>query len=200
MLVVAVVRAGERLERARNALDAFSGSSSYSEAEEHWRDFLLAASSIFAKLEQGAKGNGLSQSWFGRQRRFRKTDATLRYLHHARNCDEHGLELVTERRPDGGQKQRFGERTEWTIRTLDEKTGEQGPPVKAWMYGPHVRLAKVIDRGVTYFPPKEVATPTGDPEALGRHALSLLERMLSEAAALPSLSAGNASDDERATP
>ena len=182
---LAVELATARLERAKRALEEFEAAKSHKAAEAAWADFLLASSNIYSKLEQGAKGNGKSAGWFGRQKRMRADDPVMRYLHHARNSEEHGLELITERHPDGGNNQGFGEKTEWIIQTIDEKTGALGEPVPGWMYGPHVKLAAVRDRGVLYSPP-DVVRPHGDPHVNGTYAIERLAAMIAEAAELAS--------------
>lgn len=65
------------------------------QAERGWSEFLLAVASIYAKLEQGAKGNGVASGWFGRVKKERKDDHLLSYLHHARNSDEHSIDDIT---------------------------------------------------------------------------------------------------------
>ena len=95
----ALEHANGRLERARKALDALKTAQANwdgKEAETHWSAFLIAASGIYSKLEQGAKGNGKSEAWYGRVKHKRKNDELLSYIHHARNSDEHSLELVSE--------------------------------------------------------------------------------------------------------
>jgi hypothetical protein len=184
---VAVERATARLERAKRALAEFGAAKSYADAEVAWTDFILSASNIFNKLEQGAKGNGESTGWYGRQKDMRGKDPVMRYLHHARNSDEHGLQLVTLRQLDGSQNQAFGERTDWIVRAVDEKTGELGEPHQAWMYGPHLKLAPVRDRGVLYEPPYAAVSPPGDPAAVATYAIGVLETLIAEAAELAGL-------------
>ena len=50
----------------------------FAHAEEAWTDFLLAASTIYTKLEQGAKTSGQSAAWFGRKKKQRRDDPVLR--------------------------------------------------------------------------------------------------------------------------
>ena len=40
---------------------------------------------------KGRRGCGKSQAWFGRKKHERKNDELLRYIHHARNIDDHGI-------------------------------------------------------------------------------------------------------------
>lgn len=90
----ALNQARERLEKAEFADHALQSAVSLKETKAAWSDFLLAANVIFSKLQQGSKGHPKSIYWFGTVVNKRKNDSLLRYLHHARNADEHGLEEV----------------------------------------------------------------------------------------------------------
>ncbi len=92
----AVEQARRRLSTAKTAYHDYQSATNFEGKKQNWTLFLTALSTIYSKLEQGSKGSGKSQAWFGRRKRERKTDDLLSYLHHARNSDEHGLEEVTE--------------------------------------------------------------------------------------------------------
>jgi hypothetical protein len=62
---------------------------------------LLALNATFSKLEQGAKGCGKSEGWYGEHKHVRRKDPLLAYLHQARNSDEHGLSPVSKATPGG---------------------------------------------------------------------------------------------------
>jgi hypothetical protein len=87
----AIDQAKQRLERARHALKRMEDAKTFASFETPWSEFLMAASGVYSKLEQGAKGCPPSEGWFGRKKHDRKKDPLLKYLHHARNTDEHGL-------------------------------------------------------------------------------------------------------------
>jgi len=95
----AIAQAEDRFAKAERAVERLRIAKSFSEAEGAWSDFLAAASTIYSKLEQGSKTNGRSTAWFGRAKKVRKDDPLLRYLHHARNSDEHSIADITERKP-----------------------------------------------------------------------------------------------------
>ncbi len=149
----AVEQAKGRLQRAERALERLKAAANYDEAEESWSDFLLAAATIYSKLEQGSKSKGTSSGWFGRKKKERKDDPLLRFLHHARNSDEHGIERVAER---GGNKTDFltGEslkfnerRAKRILEVLDGKTGKiRHTNVKVYLYGPSLMMTRVYDR------------------------------------------------------
>ena len=143
----AVAHSWARIRKAEKSLIALEAASNYEEAEEAWSDFLLAASGVYSKLEQGAKTKGSSAGWFGRKRRERKDDPLMRYLHYARNSDEHGIERTAER---GGNlvdpltgPLKFNERHHYIIESVDG-----GPPIKTdgYLWGPSLQMIRVHDR------------------------------------------------------
>ena len=93
----AIEQAEIRLDRVRASTETLCLAKSYKELEIAWIDFLSASSTIYSKLEQGAKGFGKSEAWFGRKKNERRTDELLRYNHHARNSEEHGIDEVIKR-------------------------------------------------------------------------------------------------------
>lgn len=60
-----------------------------------WSEFLTSANRVFNKLAHGPK-QGPSAAWFGRMMGERKADKLLRYVHHARDADTHGVEKITD--------------------------------------------------------------------------------------------------------
>src|SRR5690606_27755019 len=130
----AVEQAKIRLKKAETAIARLKSADSFEQAEDAWTDFLSATSTIYSKLEQGAKVNGKSSAWFGRKKKERKDDPLLRYLHYARNSDEHGVQRLVERRTKGdrplfgGAPLKFGEKREYIARIVGEdgtdKTGD----------------------------------------------------------------------------
>jgi hypothetical protein len=157
----AVEQAKGRFQRADKAFDALRTATNYDEAEDAWSDFLLAASTIYTKLEQGSKAKGSSAGWFGRKKKERKDDPLLSFLHHARNSDEHGIERVAERsgnqRDLGGKQLMFNEFREHVIKDIrDGKTGEiKMENIPVMLHGPSLGMINVYDRGIHYHPPTE---------------------------------------------
>jgi hypothetical protein len=92
-----IASAKSHLQRAQDAVFTLQLDNISLEARANaWWAFLLAASGIYSKLEQGSKSDGKSKAWFGRAKQIRKTDELLAYLHHARNCEKHGLDQSTK--------------------------------------------------------------------------------------------------------
>jgi hypothetical protein len=162
----AVVQAAARLAKAEKSLGALKAASNFDEAEEAWSDFLLAASGIYAKLEQGAKGSRKSAGWFGRQKKARKDNPVLNYLHRARNSDEHGIRRVTKRTSDNywqGRQLKFGERRKEIFHKVDKETMETvGAPIPALIKGPFLELTTVHDDRYGDSCPADPAGPIWD--------------------------------------
>jgi hypothetical protein len=137
--------------RAEKALAALSAAKAIEDAEAAWTDFLIAAATIYSKLEQGAKGSGRCEGWFGRKKRARKDDQLLRYLHFARNSNEHGIERVVATSASNFHRGRplgFNERIPVKIHAVDQATmlpivGESAEGVIA---GPTIRPVRAHDR------------------------------------------------------
>lgn len=195
----AVDQAKAKLRKAEKALEALKAADSYEAAEEAWSDFLLASSTVYSKLEQGSKVNGASAGWFGRKKKERKDDPLLRYLHHARNSDEHGIERVAERGGNerdiiaGGEKLKFNERREYVIKEVrDPNTNEvKQRDIKAYLYGPSLQMIRVHDRrfGDYCDPPRQhlgKIIDLDDNSLIGIAALGLayLKRLVAEAETL----------------
>jgi hypothetical protein len=149
----AIEQAKTKLRKAERALEALKTADGFESAEEAWSDFLLAASTIYSKLEQGSKSNGSSAGWYGRKKKERKDDQLLRYLHHARNSEEHGIERVAERGGNQmdlmtGEKLKLNERREKVIQSIrDRETGEvKHLNMKAYLWGPSLQMVRVYDR------------------------------------------------------
>lgn len=183
----AVSAASEELARAEVALQALEGAETLPEIETAWRDFLIAANRVFTKLEQGAKTKGQSMPWFGRKKHDRRTDAALRYVHHARNADEHGLGKVTERTAPGlavgvgPGAWRFdgtiGARGHMKVTAMGGQVPGQSKFVEA--IPSKVHLVRVHDRGDAYDPPDKF------PDVVGGQALKYIQDMIAQARQLP---------------
>ncbi len=151
MDAIAVELAKSRLAKTNKALAALKAATNYEQAEEAWTDFLLAAATIYSKLEQGSKGDGKSRGWFGQEEKERRDDPLLRYLHYARNSDEHGIERVAGYTGDnydlGGRKLRFNERIPYQAQQLDKVSNETfGEKHEVVLAGPTLKPIRVHDR------------------------------------------------------
>jgi hypothetical protein len=187
----AITAAKIRIARAKEAVSAMEQAKSLRDIETAWTNFLVAAGAIYSVLEQGAKGNGKSEAWFGRAKHTRRTDDLLSYIHHARNSETHTIEGSTrtdftlipkDKRvkvhtpPDGGPQQ--------VTLTNDMKPGdavvEIGPP--------GIRLMTVRDERYkdSFDPPsKHLEKPIVDrtPIGVARLAIPYLDNLIDDAAA-----------------
>jgi hypothetical protein len=186
---LAIELAAARLEKAERAMQAFENATNYDEAEDAWTDFLLATGAIYSKLGNGAKGNGKSLAWFGTKKKLRKDDPVLRYLHYARNSEEHGLQRLTARHPDANWESGpipFGKRISLGPATIhDGETNEvKAGPFEAFAYGPRVALIRACDDRFHDFcdPPYGYeGIVADDPLELARVALPMFEAIIEEA-------------------
>lgn len=95
----AIAKAELRFAKATSCLaEIQKPPSTYKDFLHIWTDFLLALNAVYTSLEQGAKSSPQSRQWFGGKKRERRQDPLLRYLHQARNADEHGLAPVSRSR------------------------------------------------------------------------------------------------------
>lgn len=192
----AIALAQTRLARARRACEAAHKQLPYKDSpagdsfREQWDSFLVAASAIFSKLEQGAKGHGKSDVWFGLKKEERANDELLRYIKQARNIEEHsvmesveqhGLRLV----PDNPYTKVVSDGSDGKPVQVSYEVGK---PFSMRVLHPGPYLLPVINRGVTFNPPsKHLGEPMPDqrPITVMKLALAYLEKMIDEAKALP---------------
>ncbi|WP_168727263.1 MULTISPECIES: hypothetical protein [Sphingomonas] len=90
----AVKQAKASLKRCADACQKLNQATTFEETEAAWTDFLVWSARIYNKLGKGSRGNNASENWYGLIKKERKDDPVLRYIHHARNTDEHGIERI----------------------------------------------------------------------------------------------------------
>jgi hypothetical protein len=185
MKTTALNLAFERLERARRAFTQMEQSTDLKTTARAWFDFLLAVGGLYAKIEQGAKGCPQSEGWFGRKKNERKKDELLRYLHHARNAEEHGIESTTL------------ERTEIQLNALttgvhvssDFQTFSPTGPGDFKILGRHLILKEITHAsyGKTMPPTEHLGHRLTEPSAIdaARLGLAYMESFFAEATKLP---------------
>jgi hypothetical protein len=126
------------------------------------------------------------------KKKTRRDDPLLRYLHHARNCDEHGIERVIKNfhdtGPIWGHQPKFGERIPVIIHELDPVSNEPiGEGVAGFYSGSTIKLVCVRDRGVYYDPPQthlfERVEHNEEPFDVGSLGLAYLISLVGEAEA-----------------
>lgn len=96
----ALERARAHGREARRAADFLKTATDIEEATRAWKTLLIEGHRVFSKLSAGANGYGRTVPWIGGLKRDRKKDELLRYMHQARNADEHGIaEVVIDAPP-----------------------------------------------------------------------------------------------------
>jgi hypothetical protein len=185
----AIQKARSRLRSAAEAVHAMeSDAPDLPRFEAEWWKFLVASSSIYATLEQGSKSNSRSVAWFGHRKHERRTDPLLRYIHHARNTEEHSLTGSTDR-----SRMRIKAMNKH-IKIIDR--GPNNPPLLTGTTGPEPGRFKVLPPGVwllpvtddryhdTFHPPKEhlgkpITYP--NPVTVAKLAIAYIQGMIDEA-------------------
>ena len=190
----AIEQAKIRLQKAEQALSALRSAEYFDDAEIAWSDFLIACAGIYSKLEQGAKGFPKSEPWYGTEKNLRKKDPLLRYLHFARNADEHGIERVTDRSIDN-LNLKFNERQHKQMRLVNQQTHDPiGDPIDVIVAGPTIKLIRIYDKRFGDFadpPQTHLGCPTAFgstfPDELGDLAITYLRSMIGRAEKLRGL-------------
>lgn len=192
MKATAIAAAKVRLERARPAVERLERMGfNFTDLESAWWSFLLAASGVYGKLEQGSKGHGPSEGWFGRVKHQRKADELLSYIHHARNSEEHSIEGSAQQ-----EKMSLVAHSKETKLVRDGQGNVTkvihpvGVPISLQAIAPYLRLVRVTDSrfGDAFDPPTShlgQSLPDSAPATVARAGLTYLERLIAEAEALP---------------
>lgn len=164
MKLIAVEKAGKRLQSAEEALKRIRTCSDFATFEAAWSDLLIALNSIHSILENGASTFPKSAGWYSKKKGERRADPLLQYLKQARNADEHGIEPVARLKPGGmtigGAGQSFDL---YSLRTVPDGLGGMqievvtgpGQTPHIGFFGPSAKLVPVTNRGISYAPPKE---------------------------------------------
>jgi hypothetical protein len=183
----AITEARIRLRRAENAVRELQRLDfDFDRQEDAWWTFLLAADQVYQKLLSGSRNDPRARQWFGGKERERSDDPLLKYVHQARNADQHGLSPSTKRTKmtlvavhgcevicDGGGN-------------VLELKATVGVPMEARAVPPEIKLIPVRNRGVEFDPPGEhLGQPLidGSPAEVATAAICHLRRLIEDAAA-----------------
>lgn len=131
-----VAAAAREIRRCTYAVRRLTTAPSLDVADEAWVDFLSHANRVYTKLRAASHGQGVDWMWWKRQMDERRDDQLLSYIHHARNCDTHRLEPMTEH--------------------IDAGEGLTNIPGIGQVYygsAAHLRPLPVTDKRETYDPP-----------------------------------------------
>jgi hypothetical protein len=189
--VTQLAAAKRDLAASRRALEAMRAAQSLDAIEAAWRSFLQEANKVWTKVELACKSHPKAQPWFGGHARLRKKDMLLRYLHHARNSDEHTLTEIVSRQPGGfainpapGMKGVYIDSMTISSGPSGTHINYRGSPIQVEVHTPHVQLERVFDRGAWFNPPTQHLDKRlmkNDPITVAELGYTYCERIVSEA-------------------
>ncbi|MGZ3274570.1 MAG: hypothetical protein ACXU82_12055 [Caulobacteraceae bacterium] len=196
MKPAAIIKANERLERAKKALSQCTASKDFKAFAYYWTDFLTALNQVPSALEKGARDNPQSRQWYGGKKNAGRKDPLLRYLAQARNADEHGIEPVVFDAPDRFRVQAATSAGANIKQIVTDKDGIHitlkpgSGPALVTRKAPGPLLIPVRDDRFNelFMPPSEHlgASIVDDmPAAIGALALAYYEALVDEASRLP---------------
>ncbi len=93
---LAIEKSRRRLDDAQRALGDFEASRDFDDLAYHWGGFVHASNVIFTMLCRGIGRDPVARDWLAAKSRERESDELLSYMYHARNADEHSLEIIAE--------------------------------------------------------------------------------------------------------
>lgn len=184
--------AQEKFAGAKAKLEAMKAAKTLDELSVLWEEFLAEYHRVLLRLRKATEqGNG--KGWFNSILNSQRTDELLRYMLHARDAAEHGIEKITEKRP-GGVAIRPKQGNSILVRrmeirgdhsgakiTIDPETMEE---IEITFHPDNVSLVTVVDRGTAYQPPTSHlgrAIADVSPVALAEIAIAYLEAKIAEA-------------------
>lgn len=182
-------QARAELRAAGQALERMKASSSFQEFEDSWKEFLGAVEKVWTKTERECQRvRSKFQPWQGKFAKARRNDPILRYVHHARNVDQHTIHEIVEHQPGHMTLNPLGGGS-WHIDHLEIRNGQVvnyrgDKPMVQQIHPGRTELLKVLDCGVYYLPPTEhLGRPLQrrDPIAVGELALAYYTAFVSEA-------------------
>jgi hypothetical protein len=133
--------AKRELRSAEWALGRMHSAPDFDSFEDTWRQYLMALRKVWIKTERGCQHvRKRFEPWQGKIKSQQRNDQLLRYLEHARNADEHTIQLILDDIP----KQ--------TV-TVGGDTVYVGNDVV--VIAPRIELRPVNDSGEWYDPPVE---------------------------------------------
>jgi hypothetical protein len=129
------------LRSAEISLGRMRSASDFDSFKDAWLQYLATLRKAWIKTERGCQHvRKRFEPWQGKFKRQRKKDQLLRYLEHARNADQHSLQLILDDVPE-------------QIVTVGGDTVYVGNDVV--VIAPRIELRPVNDSGEWYDPPVE---------------------------------------------
>ncbi|WP_162620541.1 type II toxin-antitoxin system VapC family toxin [Limimaricola cinnabarinus] len=95
----AISQANDANDAASLAYERMLVAKSFDEYRSNWSAFLDYSAKVFEKIKNGAMADQRTKSFWGSERKMRKEDPLLQWLHQARNVEQHGLQRTIEHVP-----------------------------------------------------------------------------------------------------
>jgi hypothetical protein len=182
-------RSKSQLRAASLAVERMRAAKSFQDFEAAWGDFLDAVEKVWKKCERECQGVKKEfQPWQARFNSERGSDPLLSYLRHARNADNHSIQEIVQHIPgssmitSSGPGPLYIERLEIRDGQITEYSGNQ--PLIQRTTPSRVEPLRIVDRGVTYDPPREHlgrALDRRDPLAIAEAGLTYYTKFVEEA-------------------
>ncbi len=145
---------------AEKAIERMTNATSIDELEDEWKIYLSAIEKCWVKVERSCQHvRNTFQPWQGIFSNERKKDPLLRYIKHARNADQHGLQEIMEKKDplssmsiEGGESIAHIEKLVIEKGALVEYRGNK--PLIIENLPNRIELIPVKDSGNWYNPPK----------------------------------------------
>ncbi len=94
--------AKSELKSAERAISSMKNATTFDEIEEAWKIYLGSIEKCWIKIERVCQPKrNTFEPWQGQYKKLRKKDMLLRYIHHARNADQHTIEETVKHIPGG---------------------------------------------------------------------------------------------------
>ena len=182
------LQAKEEFRKSLAKLEMMKKSTDIHQLSDIWSEFLTSVSRVFNKLKNATR-IGASKGWYDNIENMRKKDELLSYIRHARNCDEHGLDPITNKQrgsigmgaKDGGALYLDNLSITKDGITIGEKAAKN---IQLTFYPAQVLLIPVKDKGRLYHPPTNhlgTEISGSNPILVAELAVKYIDSVLSEA-------------------
>jgi hypothetical protein len=186
----ALEAAKEKLQHAREKVSAMTAATDIRILARLWEEFLTLQQQVFLRLSKAFE-RGHSKSWSDAVINEKRSDDMLRYVMHARNADEHGINSISEANMG---KVTINPRQGMTLSVNRMVVDTRGPtPIIAMdpetaanatitFIPASVKVLPVRDRGVDYNPPtSHLGDPIiSSPISIAEMTISYLEKKIHE--------------------
>lgn len=176
------------LKSAERAISTMKVAKTFEDFEESWKFFLISIEKCWTKIERAFQHKrNTFEPWQGQYKKLRKNDRLLRYIHHARNVDQHTVQEIVEHIPgynsiavpvDG---EVYIEKLE-TDGSVINYIGTKPPIIS--LRPSRIELCRIKDRGDWYNPPTrhlELNLSQRDPISVAQKGFEFYSKLLTEA-------------------